>query len=68
MGSHLSCIFLPQPAHSCGPPILPQSSLTAMIIARAGRDDSGVMMLMMWSVLTITPRQHVTLCLVYKVD
>ena len=29
---YLSWIFFPQPAHSCGPPILPQSSFTAMII------------------------------------
>ena len=57
---NLSWIFLPQPAHSWGPPILPQSSLTAIIIARAG--DHGAPG-DKWSVTTIvTPGAcHVTL-------
>ena len=36
---YLSWIFFPQPAHSCGPPILPQSSLTAMIISAAASTE-----------------------------
>ena len=31
-GSHLSCIFLPQPAHSCGPAVFCVSVFTDMVI------------------------------------
>ena len=61
---NLSWIFLPHPAHSWGPPIFPQSSLTAIIIARAVTRDRGGRSVVRPGHNYYRPGCHVTLGLV----
>ena len=40
-GSHLSCIFFPQPAHSCGPAVFCVSVFTDMVILLQWKKESS---------------------------